>query len=87
MTYDIQAARAERKAQQTKALFTFVLDNDTWTMKDPDDLPSAWLTWSLADYARSFPDLVVEPGFPVESLTTGDMDALIAAWLGASPGE
>lgn len=85
--YDIDAARAERQAQRTNDAFQFTLGGTTWTMKHPDDVPSDWLAWSMADYARKFTALVAEPNFPADSLTVGDMNALVAAWLGATPGE
>lgn len=85
--YDIEAARAERAAQRTSEPFRFTFQGTTWTMVHPDDAPAGWLAWTMADYARQFAKLVVEPDFPVAGLTVGDMDALVAAWLGAKPGE
>ena len=87
MSYSIEAARAERQAARTTDPFTFDLDGRAWTMKHPDDVPAGWLAWSMADYARRFASLVVEPDFPADVLTVGDMNALVAAWLGTSPGE
>lgn len=87
MTYSIEAARAERAAARTTEPFRFEFDDRTWTMKHIDDVPSGWLTWSAVDYAEKLPDMIVEEGFPVERLTVGDMNALVAAWLGATPGE
>jgi hypothetical protein len=87
MTYSIEAARAERAAERHTEPFTFEVDGQTWTMKSPDDVPAGWFAWSLADYARNFSQLVVEPGFTVGAMTTGDMNALVSAWLGATPGE
>jgi hypothetical protein len=87
MTYSVEAAREERQRERTGEPFTFELDGRTWTMKDPTDLPAAWFTWSIADYARNVTELVVEDGFPADLLTAGDLNGLVAAWLGATPGE
>lgn len=89
MAYDIEAARVERRAQRESTPFTFTLDGREWTMVSPDDTPAAFLTWSASDYARYITTLVVpsdEP-FPAHLLTTGDLNALIAAWIGGTPGE
>ena len=94
MAYDVEAARAERVAQRTREPFTFTLAGETWTMVSPDDTPATFLSWSVADYARNFSTLVITEDadgkgrpFPVHLLTTGDMNALVAAWIGGTPGE
>lgn len=87
MAYNVEAARAERMGTRSTDPFTFTLDGREWTMKHTDDVPAEWLAWSMADYARKFTTLVVEDDFPVRLLTVGDMDALVAAWLGSTPGE
>lgn len=87
MTYNVDQARAERAAERSSQPFAFQVGDDVWTMKHPDDLPMRWYAWSMADYARRFADLVVEPGFPDDALTTGDMNAIVKAWLGSTPGE
>jgi hypothetical protein len=87
MTYNVEAARAERAAQRSSEPCRFELDGRTWTMKSIDDVPAGFLAWSAADYSRGFAQLVVEGDFTPGSLTVGDMNALVAAWLGATPGE
>lgn len=87
MTYDIDAARAERIAQRKATPFEFQFQGHTWTMKHADDLPASWLTWSPAGWVRNIASVVVEDGFPADQLTAPDIDALVAAWLGSTPGE
>jgi hypothetical protein len=87
MTYNVEAARAERAAERTTDPFTFEMDGRTWTMCHVDDAPAGFLRWSVADYAERFPSLIVEPDFPADAMTVGDLNALVAAWLGATPGE
>lgn len=93
--YDIAAVRAERDAQRTDKPFEFTLDGRTWQMPNPKDMPAEWFTWQLADYVRNAPrvflpagpDADKAPAFPIDQLTTADLDALVSAWIGSSVGE
>jgi hypothetical protein len=92
MTYNVEAARAERAAQRSTEPFQFEFRGRQWTMKDRDDLPAVAATWTEAGFVMRFDQIIVEDDWPTDAiysddLTVGDLTGLVQAWLGATPGE
>lgn len=95
MSYNVDAARAERVAQRTKQQFRFTLDGREWTMIHPGDVPITANTWTEAQWTEHFVEFI-EPvyddedalvRFPIELITREDIGPLMQAWIGGTPGE